>query len=336
MAVEKKRRGLISVQLLRGIAALLVITYHISVKAEQKGLAQEHYFSIGSCGVDLFFIISGFIMCYTTNVNTTCKSFIESRLTRVFPPYWILTTIALIVFIIKPSLVNSSGGNTSILASYFLLPTGDKFLVQNGWTLSYEMVFYFFYALCLYFVPTRKNLATCFVLLILFASGYMFDSKENPFLSFIFNDLFLEFVLGILAFEIHKRYSFNFITSAFTLLLSVAMLVLFNGAFSGYRVIFFGIPMFLLFISVLNLEGYLHKQSKLSFLGDISYSLYLVHPFVLSPIAMILIVIGVQSNILFFAVLMSVSIMASYVFYQKIEYPITKKIKGLTKKYVMG
>ncbi|MEX9823102.1 acyltransferase family protein [Raoultella planticola] len=330
---KRNNKGLISVQLLRGIAALLVITYHISVKAEQRGLADSHYFSIGSCGVDLFFVISGFIMCYTTTSTTTCKKFVQSRITRVFPPYWILTTIALVVYLVKPSLVNASGGTTSILASYILLPSGDKFLVQNGWTLSYEMVFYLFYAFSLCFFPNLKNLVVTVMLSGVFIFGLVFNTSSNPYLLFLFNDLFLEFLLGIIAYEIFVRTKLSLTSSLIVLMLSITMLIFMNGQSSGYRVVFFGIPMFLLFLSVINLENYFSTKNKLSFLGDISYSLYLVHPFILSPLALVLAYVGVTNNLVFFIILMSFSILASYIFYKQIEYPVTNKIKQLTQKY---
>ncbi|WP_413725045.1 acyltransferase family protein [Sodalis sp. RH16] len=335
IAERQSHKGLISVQILRGIAALLVITSHIAVKSYQKGLSESEYFAIGGCGVDLFFIISGFIMSYTTSITTSWKKFAESRVIRVFPPYWILTTIALIVYLINPSMVNSSGGTTGIFVSFFLIPNGDKFLVQNGWTLSYEMTFYCIYAFSLYVSPLKRNLVASAIMIALFLCGFLFKTQQH-LINFLFSNLFLEFVLGICAFEVYKRVKLTPYQSMIMIASSILFLLIGYKYYFGIRAISFGIPMFILFIGVVNLEFIFEKQNKLSLLGDMSYSLYLVHPFILSPLATILVKIGIQSNIIFFVFLMTVSIIASFLFYKKIEYPVTRQIKNARKKYALS
>ena len=56
------------------------------------------------------------------------------------------SVFALIVFLISPNLINSSGGETGIFESFFLIPNGSKFLINNGWTLSYEFYYYFIFS----------------------------------------------------------------------------------------------------------------------------------------------------------------------------------------------
>ena len=125
---------LYSIQYLRGVAALLVVLHHISHKGRQYDVSSLNWLNIGNSGVDLFFIISGFIMCYTThNRNILFLEFIKLRFQRILPLYWLFTTLALVVYWVAPQYINSSGGETGILASYLLLPTGERYLVNNGW-----------------------------------------------------------------------------------------------------------------------------------------------------------------------------------------------------------
>ena len=96
--------------------------------------------------MELFFIISGFIMCHTTQSSQgrwkDVGHFMVNRFTRILPLYWLLTALALVVFLIAPDKVNSSGGDTKIWQSFLLVPSEGKFLIMNGWTLTYEFFFY--------------------------------------------------------------------------------------------------------------------------------------------------------------------------------------------------
>lgn len=142
---------ILSIQYLRALACCMVLLSHISFKLKVHSINHLEWFKIGELGVDLFFIISGFIMCLTADQKENrFLDFMTKRLLRVIPIYWILTSVALIVYIYSPSLVNSSGGSTSVIYSYLLLPTPEKYLINNGWTLSYEFYFYLLFSMCLF------------------------------------------------------------------------------------------------------------------------------------------------------------------------------------------
>ncbi|NJN75784.1 MAG: acyltransferase [Synechococcaceae cyanobacterium RL_1_2] len=90
---------LYSVQYMRAIAALLVVIGHAAWKGEQYSYDPLFWFQIGGSGVDLFFIISGYIMCYTVDKKKiNLFNFIKARIVRIMPLYWILTSLALIAF----------------------------------------------------------------------------------------------------------------------------------------------------------------------------------------------------------------------------------------------
>lgn len=290
---------LISVQLLRGFAALLVVLHHIAFKERTYGVSGFDWLHIGGSGVDLFFIISGFIMCYSTHdKNITFGKFIALRVERILPLYWFFTTVALAVFIVAPQVVNSSGGTTSILDSYLLIPTGNKYLVQNGWTLSYEFYYYFAFSVFIFLIKDRslRYLSTVFSLCLLATLGFVLQ-PEDHILKFIFSSWLYEFAMGVISFYILRKYKIG--TGLGTALLSIglALLIYKNNnmdAFSTFPgALSVGVPMWLVFTGLVSLESWFKNKTNviLKFgilLGYSSYSLYLIHPFVLSPAAMIL------------------------------------------------
>lgn len=87
-----------SVQYMRAIAALIVVVSHSAWKGEQYSSDPLSFFNVGGAGVDLFFIISGFIMCHTVeNKQIKILSFIKARIRRIIPIYWVLTTLAFVI-----------------------------------------------------------------------------------------------------------------------------------------------------------------------------------------------------------------------------------------------
>lgn len=126
---------------------MMVVFLHTMAKSENSGM-YDNFFHVGSSGVDLFFIISGYIIVYITeNRKPSPRYFIVSRVERVYPTYLIVTLAALCVYIVAPSMINASG-DTSLIMSFFYIPIEDHLmLVQVGWTLIYEMFFilYSFY-----------------------------------------------------------------------------------------------------------------------------------------------------------------------------------------------
>lgn len=321
---------LYSIQFLRGIAALLVVMAHTAHKGNIYNTETLSWFHIGGSGVDLFFIISGFIMCYTThNKNLTIISFLTLRVQRIIPLYWVFTTLALTVFVISPSLVNSSGGETSIIDSYFLIPSGAKYLVNNGWTLSYEFYYYLIFSLFLVAFSSTKLRYACIIatLLILSSFGLMFQ-PEDIVVDFLLSSWLYEFAIGVILFVAYDRglVKANFGYISVTLALAFLLYKNFNMEYlSGApRVISIGVPMGLLFYGFLSFEGYFKRKKHFisnlfERIGDSSYSLYLSHPFVLSPMAIIASKLGVTNSFLFGVILIGSSVFIGYATYVIIE-----------------
>jgi len=112
---DMKSKKVLNIQALRGIAVLLVVFSHM-LPIENKYSATDKIlpdiFMIGISGVDLFFLISGFVMVSVTqNTNQSIskiKLFLYHRFTRIYPLYWFYSILILTVFLLQPSMVNNS------------------------------------------------------------------------------------------------------------------------------------------------------------------------------------------------------------------------------------
>lgn len=144
------------VQVLRGLAALLVVAHHATILLGQRDHLPVGTWMQGSAGVDIFFVISGFVMTLSSaplrHAVHPARTFLARRLERIVPMYWLVTTIKVVVVLLAPTLaLNGLGGWHHTLASYLFLPSmsGEGRLepvVVVGWTLNYEMAFYLLFA----------------------------------------------------------------------------------------------------------------------------------------------------------------------------------------------
>jgi len=329
---------------MRGIASMLVVLLHISIKGGQYGNGALSGFSIGGAGVDLFFIISGYIMCVSTiGRHLNFREFMLHRIRRIIPLYWISTTIGLIIYIFWPEIVNTSGGETTIWASYTLFPNGKRYLNSNGWTLSYEFLFYILFGILIHRGTYKAIQLSSVILLVLVAAGVLF-SYEGIAFSFLTSNLYIEFIYGMACFYLFHRKILRSNTAMGIILciLGTALLVaevVFNvpnqEAGRGWL---WGIPMLLVFTGFLSLEGFIKgSTSRLKRLaleaGNSSYSLYLFHPFTLSATAICLRWLQMDSNpYLFVAVLFTVTVLAGYLVYLYVERPLVTVSKNLLAK----
>lgn len=326
---------ILSIQYLRGIAAILVVLSHIAWKNIQAGGDTMHWWhEAGSFGVDIFFIISGFIMVYITQnmhqKHQGVRTFIKKRFVRIVPLYWFYTLIALTIFILMPERVNSGGGETQILKSFFLFPlaSSESYLVGVGWTLHYEFLFYILFAFGLLLSRTAGNIAVALTILVSvsYASFLSMDGMGYIANSFL-NDIFFEFALGMLLFHIINNLKRFHISLSF-LLIAIGLVQFYylhtGGSFTGIHHIDTGISAFLICFGVISLEYFLVKKEikLLTKLGDSSYSLYLLHPFVLVAVVMVndkFQHIIPQNQIFLIVMMLVVSLISGYISHRYIE-----------------
>jgi len=157
------RDAVLSVQWLRGIAACAVVLRHAVSGAEKAGWLAPRGLDIGLWGVDLFFVISGFIMAITTDGHTpginAALAFWRRRIVRVVPIYWLLTTLVVMISLLAPAATGYRPSPDHVLASYLFIPMEDARGVVSpplrvGWSLNFEMYFYFVFG-CLLLFPRR-------------------------------------------------------------------------------------------------------------------------------------------------------------------------------------
>lgn len=265
-----------NLQTLRAFAALNVVLAHII------GIAATYshptfLLSVlegwGYNGVDIFFVISGFVMLYTQLARKRqFSSFIKSRIVRIVPLYWLLTTLLAVTYLVLPSAFREMAITPDwAAASYFFMSAvlQDKGPIINvGWTLEWEMLFYFAFGLSLYFRNWAASLA--FTLLVLSAVAIV---SSNP--------IILEFFAGMLLAIVYQK---NFISQrvgGWLLLFGCGLLALSLAEFvhdlNLNRVIVWGIPSVLIVIGTVTSKQITNRI--LLFLGNASYSIYLVQNF---------------------------------------------------------
>ena len=275
-----------SLQILRFISATSVIYLHIFFNP-----------NFGSFGVDIFFVLSGFVIALVVSNKQSAKVFAINRLTRVVPLYWLLTTLLLFLIYFIPQYVHettaASASFINYLKSLFFIPyynvSDMKPLLTLGWTLNYEMLFY----LCVWIalITTKRNiLLISFLLLVI--CYYVFGSLTHNKIAneFFGSELIFEFILGVIAFKIFSLNKLKQISNSIlmpTAILAYGLMAFLEAnEYGGNRFIFFGIPSFILVLSAVGLEKYVSESknvftSALINMGDASYATYLTHWYVI-------------------------------------------------------
>ena len=345
-----KNKNLQLIQVFRGIAALLVVFYH-ATKNGNEILTQNllfNFFSFGGSGVDIFFVLSGFIITYTSQTNLGHHNklipFIKKRFIRIFPTYWIIITGFLLAQLLFPAFYKTHFlfSTSSGLYTFFLLP---EHLMVNGvsWTLSYELFFYFLFSLAFLF-PNKKisfvmGLLYCLIIISVAVGGYQFNER-NVWQNFILFPMNIEFFMGvssaILVSRLSPKSGVLLITAGGLLFLLMGVLsnnniLLFSNTYN--RVVLFGIPAFLLITGAVVYE--LHKKINIYniflLLGDASYSLYLLHLPLIVAFYKIYLRLDIKSNIAFHLVTF-VAIIAicfiSILFFKFVEKPIINQLRS--------
>src|SRR5262245_34357477 len=247
--VSAAHERLDSVQALRAIAAVVVVCNHIPAIQN------------GAYGVDLFFVISGFIVCHVAAADP--GRFMAKRLIRVLPVYWLCTIALFALAGFAPQLMGATRADwTELAKSLFFVPylkgSGHVYpLLYLGWTLNYEMMFYLLFALSLVVAPKRPQWVAVPLLLGLFALGQLVTFDSVP-LRFWTGPIVIEFVFGIAAYGIWRRGLLAHLHPALALLLAVgslAVLVLVHPHNDNLRPWLWGPPAMVMFLATLSLEG---------------------------------------------------------------------------------
>ncbi|MCX5539901.1 acyltransferase [Paraburkholderia sp. CNPSo 3076] len=288
MAIGKLR----SVQVLRAFAALGVVAFHTSGPVIRQGWSAHAFQAItryGLAGVDVFFVISGLVMVLVThgkaNGTATASQFALSRLRRIVPIYWLLTALMLVLANVAPSMFARHYPIWHIVASFLFLPARDPSgliapVLNVGWTLNYEMLFYALFAFALVF--TRFRLIVVTMILVALSLCALLP-REGVVHTFYTSPTMLEFCYGCFIGHLlvtGRRLSAS-IGAAFLIATLAIPAVLGVKMTDLNRFITFGLPALSLACVFVAMESKIRWSGLLQRIGDASYSLYLTHIFII-------------------------------------------------------
>ncbi len=351
-----------NIQALRGLAALAILVYHLALFIRVGVFKGQSGFPAGAwdqgwAGVDLFFVISGFIMVWTTQSIkaglSSARLFLWRRITRIYPLWWLCAGIMAVYFFISygmpapPDRVDGAGQAWSFaLKSFALWPQDEAPLLGLGWTLIHEMWFYLIFALLL-LLPRKiltLGLAAWAVLTLGHYLAFGAVEVSKPVWKLMTSPLTLEFIGGALIaklvlgkIKIHKDLAWPILIVG---IIWVFFAMSFNIRFQAedhhfVRAVIYGPAMMAIVwaSTALMLAGSLKIPTWLARLGDWSYSLYLIHYIVLIAMKRILRMTGLDNlsgvmPILIFGILAFIlSLAAAAILHHVFEKPIIRLIR---------
>ena len=271
-----------SIQALRGITALFIVLEHV------------RFLNCGAFGVDIFFCISGFMIMFSTHKDTAY--FLRKRLIRILPPYYLMTVGTFLLLLLFPGMFEQSRAEVSFLVKSLLFIPFDigggvlQPLMRIGWTVNCEIFFYI-----LFFISMRISHRFRGLLCGLFLLGIIAAAQALPsppvFLAFYGNPVMLEFLFGILCYYVCRGLYRGHQAGKLPGFCRVPALILPPVLFAGLMVtkssinvlgflrpLLWGLPALLIVLCAFT-AGLFRKTAPapLVRLGDISFSLYLMH-----------------------------------------------------------
>lgn len=289
-------------QVARAVAANAVVVCHLSsITEKHTGPFYRDDALYGIAGVDLFFVLSGFIMAAVAGRQTTPGAFLLRRAARIYPAYWLVTLVVLAAAIARPEWVNASVQTEISIWKSFLLWPQEMTLLMVGWTLMHEVYFYLVFALILALrAPLLTGLAAWLAAIV--CAWLLLPADilaENAAVRIATSPMTLEFMIGALvgiAF-LRKRMPFYRTAAAVGVGALVAVwtfgppgsVLLADPNLAALRVVMFGLPCAALLYALVAWESQADPRppALLVNLGDWSYATYLTHLLVISALGRI-------------------------------------------------
>jgi exopolysaccharide production protein ExoZ len=329
----------VAVQYLRALAALAVVLFHIENQISRMGYEGAPPRWLES-GVDIFFVISGFIMWVTTyGKPITPFEFYRRRVIRIVPLYWALTAFMALVQLLSPALLQSSRFDVYHAISSFLfipslhpvLGTMEPVLIP-GWTLNYEMFFYLLFGATL-LLPERDRMGTLvWTLVALTLIGFVLHEQHTT-AAFYTSGIVLEFGFGMLIAHLFLKGPRIPSAAAWAMLAGGFIAIVLIDSDSAPRPLVWGVPAALIVFATLIIESNdgVRRWALPHFLGDASYSIYLSHGIVLSAFGQVWRKLGfadLPGGLLLFVILaMAVACIGGSVLYVLLEKPLLGLLK---------
>ncbi len=332
---------IISLQLLRFVAAILVVLTHTRHEVGE-------LLPFGDFGVDVFFVVSGFIVSFITVDGT--DRFLVKRLLRIVPLYWLFTALLAVIAYALPSLVNSATFDIRhLLASLLFIPywsqgTEFKPILLLGWTLNYELFFYgLFYLASLVSHRYREYLCSAMLIVTYLLLNFVVDPGETSLLGFYTNSIIFEFVFGLMLAIAYRRWSIlrgNLPLGYVIILLFASISIFVLSSFDipasvdgpTNRWIVWGGAALMLVIASLGLEKYFQATSQglrkaVLLLGELSYPMYLIHIYFIALLSRLL-GLADEGVVLLFAISTALTMVASFLVSRVYDLPIRRYLNN--------
>lgn len=293
------RKNVVGIQYARGVAALLVVLYHVASQMQADvayGRMPHRYFDFGYIGVPIFFVISGFIIAIVSlddalRPRISINEFIRKRALRILPFMW----LAIIAYNLLSFIGTQLFDWASFTRAMILWPSGT--VKPNViWTLRHEALFYMLFALS--FLAWRRHLwlisLWCIapVIISIFSLGSVAPEGNPSFFTLLFSDVNIMFGAGLLLGLYARSYPSNMQSSwsggAITVYLgaaalaAVAWLMNWRSGFSASVYVTF-FSTFLIFCAARLAPSNSFFDRAAVLIGDASYAIYLVHNIVIVP-----------------------------------------------------
>jgi peptidoglycan/LPS O-acetylase OafA/YrhL len=360
------RNKLDNIQALRAFAVLLVVALHvlaIEIKYARHDVLLDFldgFLRIGISGVDLFFVISGFIMVLVTQHDsnheilhdTTPRSFLFFRVSRIYPLYWLVTLSILVVYLIQPGLISLPHFSPEFtLKSFLLLPQQHLPILMVGWSLIHELYFYLVFALFLC-LPRKLLPSLLGIWFLAVAMGHYtmqaYGGPINPWLRLVFSPVTIEFICGCFLAILMIRHQGQYGLAKTALILGLISFFAIWGVYyysvasidiEGWTRVYLFTPPFLMMIyGAVALEYNTQTRAPTWFIriGDHSYSIYLTHILVLSTLGHIwelFALPGVLDNLVMITLMLAAVIIGGKICFHRIERPLLRLTHRLAARF---
>lgn len=343
MAISQEKttgsRKYAGLQVLRIVAAVMVLVMHSMFFASERLKPGFYVWKPGATGVDLFFVLSGFVMVYSSTKLLKApggwKTFAQRRIIRIVPMYWLATSVKAAALLLASGLILHARGNAAyILESYLFIPARDSAgivapLLGVGWTLYFEMFFYALFTAAL-FLRVNVFKFVGWILIPLGLGAFIYHSTWPAACYYLNNIRVFEFFYGMLIAKLCM--------SRKQIPVSIALPLMAAGI-AGFLVslprtyhllgLTHGISAAAILFATASLEDRLTRIPRVVlYLADASYAIYLFHPLV-SPIApTLLLKLHIIHPWLSVAISVGLGIGVGSLIYSFIEAPITRWLQN--------
>jgi peptidoglycan/LPS O-acetylase OafA/YrhL len=329
-------------QWLRALAASEVVVCHSDLITKHfsdfRIGSLNWYYPLSGMGVELFFVLSGYIICMRAPSMNSGPSFLLSRILRLYPMYWIFTSLVVVAYFLNPAwrLAGSELDASLLLKSYLILPQERFPILPVGWTLEHEMLFYTTVSIMmlLWGLKGYRPLAVAFVLGVMGFIGCTLGTGPLPSIwAFnIFSPYMFAFGLGWLL-KCSEDLEWRARSASLLGFAAIVGAAVWLGDARADWLVYRIAVATMLFAAITAWRGIFVADNAVNravwHLGDASFSIYLSHWLVLSAIGKMLgavhLPMAADAPVRIFFILVSLGI--GYGFYIALEKPIDRWLR---------